>query len=159
MNRHELNEYALNSLENLKEHGLFEELEIIEDQIKNHKDKSDIEFYQGIQDQVNYIYGEVSNTLGELSAELESYIANRKLMVSVEYSNDKKFTIKDEEIKLNSTMISAVRISSLIKSEVSDLYKVVLLLESKVDRIKNSLQTSRNHSYVNKTINYERKEN
>jgi len=151
MNNKELNEKALKEFNNLDEHDFFVDLEVIEQRIKNNKDGFDLQFYLTQEDELNSLYGEIENSYGELSAELEKYLAGRKLQIAIEASQNKdEFTVAGEKIKMKSTMLNHV-LSSLIRGEVDDLYKVVLLLESKLKRVIQSLQTCRNHTYVKKT--------
>ena len=148
MNAKELNTRAIKEFENLTQHGLFDDIEVIEQCIKNNKNPFDTGFYLGQEDKLNSIYGELQNSFGELSADLEKYLASRKLQIAIESSKNKgEFTVNGEKIKLTSTMLNHI-LSSLIRGEVDELYKVVLILESKIKRVLNSLQTCRNHTYV-----------
>lgn len=148
MNAKALNQKATQEFENLSEHGYFQDIEIIEQCIKNNKNPFDTGFYLGQEDALNSIYGELQNSFGELSAELEKYLASRKLSIAIESSKNKgEFTVGSEKIKLTSTMLNHI-LSSLIRGEVDELYKVVLILESKIKRVISSLQTCRSHVYI-----------
>lgn len=155
MNAKELNKKANEEFTNLTEHGLFDELEVVEQTIKSCKDPFDIGFYLSQQDILTKLLGEIENSFGELNADLESYLTARKLQIIIESSKNKgMFTVGGEEVKVTSTLLNSV-LSSLIRGEVNDLFRIVLILESKIRRIQVSIQTTRNHAYAKKTIEKE----
>jgi len=144
----ELNKKANTEFTNLTEHGYFESLEIINQSIKACKNKIDINFYLTQQDALNEIYGEITNVYGELVSDMESYIAGRKLLISIELSQNKgEFIVNNEKVKITSTLLNSV-LSSLIRGEIKDLYKTVLLLEYKIKITTNAIQTCRSHLYI-----------
>ena len=148
MDNKELNKKANDEFTNLTKHGLFESLEIINQSIKACKNKIDINFYLTQQDALNDIYGELTNSYGELISEMEGFIAGRKLAISIESSkNGGFFTVNNEKIKLSATLLNSV-LSSLIRGEIKDLFKTVLLLEYKIKITTNAIQTCRSHLYI-----------
>lgn len=152
----ELNNKANKEFTNLTEHGFFEELEQVEQVIRSCKDPFDVGFYLSQQDILNKLYGEIENSFGELNADLESYLTARKLQIIIESSKNKGiFIVGGEEVKVTSTLLNSV-LSSLIRGEVNDLFRIVLILESKVKRVQVSLQTCRNHSYAKNIIEKEK---
>ena len=52
-----------------------------------------------------------------------------------------------EKTKITSTLLNSV-LSSLIRGEVADLYKVNIILEGKLKHIMNMIQTCRSHLYT-----------
>ena len=148
MTAKELNDKANKEFTNLTEHGFFETLESINQGIKNCKNKIDINFYLTQQDALNEIYGEITNIYGELMSDMESFIAGRKLIISIESSQNKgEFTVDNQKVKITSTLLNSV-LSSLIRGEIKDLYKIVLLLEYKIRITTNAIQTCRSHLYI-----------
>lgn len=148
MTSKELNLKANTEFTNLTEHGFFESLEMINQSIKNCKNKIDINFYLTQQDSLNEIYGEITNIYGELMSDMESFIAGRKLTISIESSqNEGEFTVNNEKVKITSTLLNSV-LSSLIRGEIKDLFKTVLLLEYKIKITTNAIQTCRSHLYI-----------
>lgn len=148
MDKNELNKKALEEFNNLEKHAWFEEIEIINQSIKNFKNKLDINFYLEKQDDLNNLHGELSNTYGELVSDLDSYIAGRKLGIIIEASKNKgEFVVNGETIKVTSTLLNSV-LSSLIRGEVKELFKIVILLEYKLKIITNAIQTCRSHLYI-----------
>jgi len=156
MNNKELNKKANDEFTNLTDHDFFNELEAAEQAIKSCKDPFDVGFYLSQQDVLNKLYGEIENSFGELNADLESYITGRKLAIVIESSQNKGiFTVGGEEVKVTSTLLNSV-LSSLIRAEVNDLFRIVLILESKIRRIQVNLQTTRNHTYAKNTVEKEK---
>lgn len=156
MTSQELNLKANTEFTNLTEHGFFDELEMVEQAIKSCKDPFNTGFYLSQQDVLNKLYGEIENSFGELNADLESYLTARKLQIVIESSKNKgMFTVGGEEVKVTSTLLNSV-LSSLIRGEVNDLFRIVLILESKIRRVQVSLQTCRNHAYAKNTIEKEK---
>lgn len=151
MTSKELNEKAKTDYKTLEDNNYFEEICLIEDEIKNNKDPFDLAFYLGQQDKLGSLYGELENSSGELVAGLEKYIVLRELEIAKELTKNKGiFTSDGEEIKMSSTMLNSV-LKNIIRAEVSELFETVLKLESKIKRVVNSIQTCRNHTYVKKT--------
>lgn len=156
MNNQELNDKANAEFTNLTEHGFFDELEMVEQAIKSCKDPFNTGFYLSQQDVLNKLFGEIENVFGELNADLESYLTGRKLQISIELSKNKgMFTVGNEQVKITSTLLNSV-LSSLIRAEVNDLFRTVLILDSKIKRVSMSLQTCRNHAYAKNTIEKEK---
>lgn len=148
MTAKELNDKANKEFTNLTEQGYFDELELIGQQIKNCKNRFETGFYLEMQDKLTYISGEINNSYIELLAELEKYLVIRKQQVVLESSkNAGHFTIKNEKIKISSTLLNSV-LSSLIRGEVDDLYKVNIILEGKLKYIMIMIQTCRSHLYT-----------
>lgn len=148
MNSQELNKKANDEFNNLTEHGYFEELEVIAQQIKNCKNRFEVSFYLEMQDKLTYVSGEINNSYIVLLAELESYIVIRKQQVVLEsYKYKGEFTVNGEKTKITSTLLNSV-LSSLIRGEVADLYKVNIILEGKLKHIMNMIQTCRSHLYT-----------
>lgn len=157
MTKEQLNETALQKYNNLREHAFFENLEIIEADIKNNKTRLDYEFYLAKQDELNSLYGEIENVYAELNSLLEKYLVDRtlRLMIEMGTGNNKEVILNGQITKVTSSTLSGV-LSKVIKGEISDLYQTVLILESKVKRVINNLQTVRNHTYVKKENQSER---
>ena len=156
MDKKELNAKANKEFENLTQHDFFNELEVVEQAIKACKNPFDVGFYLSQQDVLNKLYGEIENSFGELNADLESYITGRKLQIVVEAAKNKgEFTVGGEKVKVTSTLLNSV-LSSLIRAEVNDLFRIVLILESKIRRIQVNLQTTRNHTYAKNTVEKEK---
>ena len=151
----ELNVKANKIFTSLTENSYFDEIEMVEQGIKACKDPFNAGFYLTQQDVLNKLFGEIQDAFGELNADLESYIVNRKLQIAIESSkNEGEFSVGGEKVKITSTLLNSV-LSSLIRAEVNDLFRIVLILESKVKRISMSLQTTRNHSYAKNTVEKE----
>ena len=148
MNNIELNKKANEEFSNLTEHGFFDEIEVISQQIKNCKNRFEVGFYLEMQDKLTYVSGEINNSYIVLLAELESYIVIRKQQVVLEsYKYKGEFTVNGEKTKITSTLLNSV-LSSLIRGEVADLYKVNIILEGKLKHIMNMIQTCRSHLYT-----------
>ena len=148
MTAKELNDKANKEFENLTKHGFFDSLESINQSIKNCKNKIDINFYLTQQDALNEIYGEITNVYSELLSDMEAFIAGRKLAISIESSQNKgEFTVDSQKVKITSTLLNSV-LSSLIRGEIKDLFKTVLLLEYKIKITTNAIQTCRSHLYI-----------
>ena len=80
-----------------------------------------------MQDKLTYVSGEINNSYIGLLAELESYIVIRKQQVVLEsYKYKGEFTVNGEKTKTTSTLLNSV-LSSLIRGEVADLYKVKII--------------------------------
>lgn len=150
MTKEQLNQMAIDEFQNLTDNKYFEILKEVEQQIKDNKEKMYIPFYMEMQDTLTYINGEIENSFGELNAELEKYIVGRKLSITIEaYENKDVFTVTDKKTKLSSSIRNSI-LSSLIRAEVDDLFKTVLLLESKLKRVTMAIQTCRNHTGIKK---------
>lgn len=150
MTKEQLNQKATDEFQNLTDNRYFEILKKVEQQIKDNKEKMYIPFYMEMQDTLTYLHGEIEGVSGELSAELEKYICGRKLAVVIESSKNKgEFTVGGEKVKLSATLLNSI-LSSLIRAEVDDLFKTVLLLESKLKRVTMAIQTCRNHTGIKK---------
>lgn len=152
----ELNEKANKIFTSLTENSYFDEIEMVEQAIKSCKDPFNVGFYLSQQDVLNKLFGEIQDAFGELNADLESYLVQRKLQIAIQSSQQKgEFTVGGESVKITSTLLNSV-LSSLIRAEVNDLFRICLILESKVKRVSMSLQTTRNHSYAKNTIEKEK---
>ena len=143
----ELNKKALDTLEYLNNHGYFEKLELADSNISANQDPLDIMFYKSQQDIISEIYGELLKAYGELISSMLSYSVSRKFELLQEYSKNKYITINGKGIDLSRTPGNEV-LNDLIKSEINELYRVVLLLgEGWLKRAENSIRTCRNHTY------------
>lgn len=156
MTAKELNLKANKIFTSLTENSYFDEIEMVEQAIKSCKDPFNVGFYLSQQDVLNKLFGEIQDAFGELNADLESYLVQRKLQIAIQSSQQKgEFTVGGESVKITSTLLNSV-LSSLIRAEVNDLFRICLILESKVKRVSMSLQTTRNHSYAKNTIEKEK---
>lgn len=133
MNSKTINDNAIKVMQNLDAHGHFEELVIIEGQIRDNKNPSDRDFYLSQEDLVNNIYGEIMASYGELLGDLKAYVAVYKYQAKLKAEAEKGKLPGDDLLK------------DLARGEVPDLYKAVIILESWVDRAENNLRTCRNH--------------
>jgi len=139
MNKEELNQLALERVENLREHGHFETITITDERISKNEDPFNKGFYYTQQDVLNYAYGEILTDYYTLKAELKRYIAVRKFQYKIE-AEETKSKVPGNEI-----------LEDLVKSEVDELYKAVLILEGWVERAENSIRTCRSHCYSETT--------
>lgn len=132
----ELNNKSIETVNNLKSSGYFENLRIIDNLIKNNQNPLDREFYLQQQDQVNEIYGEFLNSYYELKGELKKYLAIRKFELRVEAEDNKKRVPGNEALE------------AIVLAEIGELYKATIVLEGWVERALNTLRTCRNHGYI-----------
>jgi len=142
-----LNKVAKETLKNLEEHHYFNDLELIDNTIRSNQDPLDQVFYKRQQDELTEIYGELLKSYGELLSVFLSYIATRKYEMLLEYSQNKYITVNETAISISRAPGEEI-LEELAKSEITDLYETVILLEKGwLKRIENSIQTCRNHTY------------
>lgn len=151
MTAQELNKQAIEEFNNLEEHNYFLDLKTINQEIKDCKDRFSSQFYLEMQDKLTYLYGEINNSYTMLFAELERYLVIRKLQIILQITKNKgEFSVGEEKIKITTTLLNSA-LSSLIRAEVDELFKVILILEGKLKTITNSTQTTRSHLYFKET--------
>lgn len=149
MIKEDLNQLAISTIKNLEDNGYFENLQIIDQEIRDNKDPLDIAFYLSKEDKVSYIYGELKIAYGKLKSALEKYIVYRKFQLVVEYEKDGTLTINDETTSPKRQPGNEF-LEDLIKAEIADLFANVILLSAYIDRAENTVKTTRNHTYVDR---------
>ena len=136
MNRaEELNQKALDTYKQLDDDFLFDEAKVSDEQIRDSENPFNRAFYLSQEDHLTKVYGELIVAYYSLKAELKTFIAVRKTQIKVE--NDEK------GVKTPGNEI----LEDTAKAEVSELYKIVLILEGWVTRVENSTRTCRNHTF------------
>lgn len=146
MDAKELNELAITRMQSLSDHQYFDELPAMDSEMANHNDPTDKNFYQNMQDRISEIYGECVTAYYGLKAELKVYICIRKSQIKLECETKKE------------KLPAAETLEDLIKAEVGDLYKAVIIIEGWIARSDSSLKTARNHTYEGKEVTGENKE-
>lgn len=143
----QLNKEAIDRLENLHAHGHFETIQIVDSLIRKNANKFDKHFYYEQEDTLTEVYGELLDVYGTLMAQYYNYLSSRKFEATVEYSTNKYVTINGKAIKFSISTLGNTFLEDLIKAEIQDLCKTISILKANIDRVKNSIQTCRNHTY------------
>lgn len=141
----ELNEVAINTMKTLSDHNYFSDLAMYDEEMKNNPDPFNKFFYSSIQDKISQINGELLVAYYNFRAELKTFISVRKQQMKLE--------AETKGVKLAGNEV----VEDLIKAEVPELYKAVIILEGWQARADSSLKTARNHTYEGKEVEKEQK--
>lgn len=146
MDAKEMNGLAVAGIQNLRDNAYFENLNMVDDEIKSNQNPLDKAFYLTKQDELTSIYGELKNTYAELYSKLKKYIVVRKLQFRVDLEKNKQLTVNGEVLKPSREPGGEV-LEDYARAEVSELYEACILLEGWIEHCENSLRTTRSHVY------------
>jgi len=153
----QMNDKVKAIFEELKAEEVFLALDDIDEQMKNHPNCKDKEFYQKKQDEINQIYNKLLEYYYDLTAILETYISCRSFALMAEYEvnkTTKTITVDGKEIVLSRAPGREILKDACV-SEVPDLNYAVLVLKGWTIRANSALKTARNHTYSNDNENDE----
>jgi len=139
----ELNTSAVETMQNLTDHGYFSDLSMYDEEMKNNADPFNRKFYSSIQDKISQINGELLVSYYTLRADLKTFISVRKQQMKLE-AEGKGSKLAGNEV-----------VEDLIKAEIPELHRAVIILEGWQTRADSSLKTARNHTYEGKEVEKE----
>jgi len=138
-----LNESAVKTMNSLADHGYFGDLSMYDEEMKNNSDPFNRKFYSSIQDKISQINGELLVAYYTMRADFKAFISVRKQQMKLE-AEGKSAKLAGNEI-----------VEDLIKAEIPELHRAVIILEGWQARADSSLKTARNHTYEGKEVEKE----
>ena len=130
-------------MQNLSEHEYFNNLSMYDEAMSASLDPFNRRFYSSIQDKISQINGELIVAYYTLRADLKTFISVRKQQMKLE-AEGRGGKLAGNEV-----------VEDLIKAEVPELYRAVIMLEGWQMRADSSLKTARNHTYEGKEVEKE----
>lgn len=146
-----INERVKNIEDEIKIEEVFEALNDIDRQMKEHPNPADKNFYQKKQDEINQMSDKLKEYYYDLLAILETYVACRSFELLIEYEANKKekaITVNGKKVILSRAPGKETLRDACI-SEIPNLNYAVIVLKGWKYRADSALKTARNHTYSN----------